>query len=311
MAIMGTNRKATATVVLAILLMAVFPLTQAQPLPEVTITVEDPGKVSTDDVEYTHVTVKGEVTVENFPLGAEVQINASTDTTPNWVLSVSPDSFTVDQGLDPVSAIINIDLRVPPRASTERETTLTVFANATGPGGFERFDEKGVPIEVRQFYGVRVDTNRTTSVDQGSNTTYRFRVTNSGNGPDNFTVSLTNGAALRAGGLNLTYNQNIYELGQDRAYAVLVEISASSEAKVTEAGQAGVDALFSVVSQGDSAKSAKFTLTIIVREGTPTNGGNGGNGDDGNDNPGFGSALVLMSLSIVVAIAIYRRRRRI
>ncbi len=305
---MGTYVKALATVALALLLLAALPVSQAQG-PEVTITVEDPGKVSTDDVNYTHVAITGEVTVDNFLLEAEVHINASTQTTPNWVMSVTPDSFTVDQGLEPTTEPFTIDLRVPPRTSAEGETILTVYANATGPGGFERNDEKQIPIQVRQFYGVRVDTDRTTSVDQGSETTHRFRVTNTGNGPDNFTVSLTNGAALRAAGLNLSYDENIYELGQDRAYAVLVEISASSEAKVTETGQAGVDAMFLVVSQGDTAMSAKFTLTLVVRESVPTNG-NGGNDDDGDENPGFGTSMVLLSLAIVVVVAALGRRRR-
>ncbi len=271
-------RKPTAP--LLVVLMAMLPLamqcTLAAPqLPGIAVTVEPVDPVESDPVEYVHVHTTATVTVTNFPLGADVNVNASAET---WVVSVSPTEFSVASGSTGAhEETINIDVRVPPRASAERDVILRVFANTTTPLGIEYSDEVETNLSVRQFFGLRLSTNATMSIDQGENLTNRLRITNTGNGLDNYTVTLNNGATLEAKGLTVTHDASVHEVGRDRIVSVIIEVTADAKADLGT-----VEALFTVRSQGDSTKMDTYTLTINVKEGTGGNGGNG-NGDDGSD----------------------------
>ena len=297
----------SAALLLVLLVPIVAPSGAAQGLPEITVEVEDVGDVKSDPVEFNHVTVKATITADNFIFGTTVNVNATTNN--YWLVTVSTTTIEVPQGNPShVTTNINVDVRVPPGADAGRPVTLTVFANATGPpplyNPYEGSDTTEITIE--QFYGLRATSNATIAVEQGENTTHRIRVTNTGNGPDNLTVALTNKAAVTNAGVSLGFDEEIFEVGPARTVSILVNVGVDKEATLGD-----VDAVFRVASKGDPTQSVSYTLTIRVDEGTGGNGGNGGNGNGDDDDGGligFGAIIAVVS---IVAIAIFFAGRRI
>lgn len=285
-----------------VLLMTLLPLAMqsgvAPPgLPALSVTVEDVSDVESDPVEYVHVHTTATVTVENFPLGATVIVNASAET---WVVVVSPTEFDVPSGTTMThQETINLDIRVPPRASAEEPVLLRVFANTTTTIGIEYADDATTNISVKHFFGLRLSSNGTLSVEQGKNLTHRMRVTNNGNGLDNYTISLNNEATLASKGLTVTYDESVHEVGRDRTVSVVIQAVASKDAEVGT-----VDALFTVRSDGDSTKSATYKLTINVREGEDGNGGNGGNGDTDPEDEGIGFYVGIGIIGVILVLFI-------
>lgn len=286
-----------------VLLMTLLPLAMqsgvAPPgLPALGVTVEDVSDVESDPVEYVHVRTTATVTAENFPLGATVNVNATAET---WVVEVEPTQFTVPSGSTAAyQETIELDIRVPPRASAERPVLLRVFANTTTPLGIEYSDEASTNVSVRQFFGLRLSSNGTMTVDQGDNLTSRMRITNTGNGLDNYTISLNNEATLMDAGLTVTYDESVHEVGRDRTVSVVVQVVAADDADLST-----TEALFTVRSEGDSTKTASWRLAITVREGEGGNGGNGGNGGDGDGSTGDGlSSNVVIGIVLVIVIMV-------
>ncbi len=285
-----------------------MPTAPAPPgLTSISVEVDDVGEVETDPVEFNHVLGKATVTVENIPLGGTAIVNASTNS--GWMVTVSPSEFDVPQGTTGHAERITLDIRVPAGASAENPVELTVFANITNALGIEYFGEGFVNITVEQYYGVRTSANGTMAVEQGKNLTHQIRVTNTGNGMDNFTVQLNNEAPLATKGLELVYDEAVFEAGKDRMVPIKVVVSAADTAVVGT-----VEALFTVRSKGDTTKSDTYKLTITVRKST--SGGNGGNGDptDGDEetsNRGLyiaGAILVVILVLIIVFVRIVKRR---
>jgi len=289
-------------IIILVLLLNLLPLAMmsgvaAPGLPALAVTVDDVSDVDSDPVEYVRVHTTATVTVENFPLGATVTVNATAET---WVVDVSPIEFTVSSGSTSAhKETINLDIRVPPRASAERDVELRVFANTTNTIGIEYSDEAITNISVRQFYGLRLSSNGTMSVEQAKNLTARMRITNIGNGLDNFTISLNNAATLSSAGLTLTYDESVHEVGRDRTVSVVIEVEAAEDADITT-----TEALFTVRSVGDTTKTASWRLAITVTKGDDNgNGGNGGNGGGEEEPDGLSTnALYGILLAIVILI---------
>lgn len=298
-----------------VLLLALLPLAMqsgvAPPgLPALSVTVEDVSDVTSDPVEYVHVHTTATVTIQNFPLGATVSVNATAET---WVVDVSPTTIKVPSGQTSAhEEIINLDIRVPPRASAERAVLLRVFANTTTTIGFEYADEAFTNISIKQFYGVRLSSNGTMSLDQGKNLTARMRITNNGNGEDNYTIALNNGATLSSKGLTVTHDESVHEVGRDRTVSVVIQVVASDDAYIGT-----VDALFTVRSVEDSSKTATWKLSITVNEGENGNGngGNGGNGGTGeeDDSRGFyiGIGIIVVVLVLFMIGWVFVRRAEV
>jgi hypothetical protein len=298
-----------------VLLMTLLPLAMqssvAPPgLPALSVTVEEVSDVESDPVEYVHVQTTATVTVENFPLGATVTVNATAET---WVVDVSPTEIEVPSGQTSAHAeIINLNIRVPPRASAERPVELRVVANTTTALGFEYEDVAFTNISIKQFYGVRLSSNGTMSLDQGKNLTARMRITNNGNGQDNYTIALNNGATLSSKGLTVTYDESVHEVGRDRTVSVVIQVLASNDADI-----GNVDALFTVRSVGDGSKSDTWMLSITIKEGENGNGGNGGNGNGGtgeeDDNRGFyiGIGIIVVVLVLFIVGWVFVRRAEV
>lgn len=298
----------TLLLLLSLVPMAIPTAPAAPGLPSVTVEVDDVGEVETDPVEYNHVLGKAMVTVANLPLGGTVNVNASTNS--GWMVTVSPSEFEVPQGTSPTEERINMDIRVPAGASAERPIELSVFANVTNALGFEYFGEGFVNITVEQYYGVRTSANGTMAVEQGKNLTHQIRVTNSGNGMDNFTVQLNNEATLAAKGLEVEYDEAAFEAGKDRMVPIKVVVSAADSADIGT-----VEALFTVRSRGDNSKSDTYKLTITVRKST--SGGNGGNGDppDGDDPTSdrglYIGAAILGVIAVLILVFFIKVKRRV
>lgn len=307
--------KAKVLTLTALLLLSLSPLidtgdeAEAAGLPAITVVVDKVNEVESDDVEFTHVFGKATITMENFSLGTTVNVNASTNSI--WKVTVSPKSIVVDQGDSSREEVVNLDISVPPRASAETEVTLTVLANTTyTPLGLDFSAQGTTNITVKQYYDVRVSTNGTMTLDQGKNLTHRLRVTNTGNGVDNFTVTLNNLATITAQGLEIDYDTTAHEVGRDRTVSVLISVSAADDAKV-----GAVEALFTVKSAGDPTKSATYRLTINVRESSGGNGGNGGNGGTGDETDDNRSTYIAIGfivgiLALIFAAAVYTSRKR-
>ena len=284
-----------------VLLMTLLPLAMqsgvAPPgLPTLSVTVEDVDEVDTDPVEYKHVRTTATVTIENVLLGATVHVNASAET---WLVDVEPKEFTIASGSTSAhTETINLDIRVPPKASAERAVELRVFANTTTTSSLQLEDSASTNITVRQYYGLRLNTNATMSLEQGKSLTARMRITNSGNGIDNFTISLNNGATLGTKGLTVDQNASAHEVGRERTVSIIIEVTAADDAKLETS-----EALFSVRSEGDGTKMATWQLSITVKE-ADDNGGNGGNGDtngEGEETSGL-SRNALIGIALVIAI---------
>ena len=287
-----------------VLLFALLPLAMqsgvAPPgLPALSVTVEDVSDVESDPVEYVHVHTTATVTIQNFPLGATVSVNATAQT---WVVEVSPTTIEVPSGQTSAhEETINLDIRVPPRASAEGDVLLRVFANTTTTLGFEFDDEAFTNISIKQFYGVRLSSNGTMSLDQGKNLTARMRITNNGNGQDNYTIALNNGATLSSKGLTVTHDESVHEVGRDRTVSVVIQVVAADDADIGT-----VEALLTVRSVGDNSKTATWKLLITVNEGEIGNG-NGGNGNGGTGEEdstrgfyiGIGIIVVVLVLFII------------
>ncbi len=297
-----------------VLLFALLPLAMqsgvAPPgLPALSVSVEDVSDVDSDPVEYVHVHTTATVTIQNFPFGATVSVNATAQT---WVVEVSPTTIEVPSGQTSAhEETINLNIRVPPRASAEGDVLLRVFANTTTTIGLEYEDEAFTNISIRQFYGVRLSSNGTMSLDQGKNLTARMRITNTGNGKDNYTISLNNGATLSSKGLTVTHDESVFEMGRDRTVSVVIQVVASDDAYIGT-----VAALFTVRSVGDNSKTAAWMLSITVKEGENGNG-NGGNGNGGtgeeDSNRGFyiGIGIIVVVLVLFMIAWVFVRRAEV
>ncbi len=284
-----------------------LPTVPAPPgFPSISVEVDDVGEVETDPVEFNHVMGKATVTVENIPLGGTAIVNASTNS--GWMVTVSPSEFDVPQGTTGHEKRITLDIRVPAGASAENPVELTVFANITNALGIEYFGDGFVNITVEQYYGVRTSANGTMAVEQGKNLTHQIRITNTGNGMDNFTVQLNNEATLATKGLELEYDEAAFEAGKDRMVPIKVVVSAADTAVVGT-----VEALFTVRSKGDNTKFDTYKLTITVRKST--SGGNGGNGDpiDGDEETsdrGLYIAGAILGVIVVLMIVFFMKVKR-
>jgi hypothetical protein len=286
-----------------VLLLALLPLAMqsgvAPPgLPSILVDVEDVDDVQTDPSDYRHISHTAEVTVANFPLGATVKVNASAET---WLVEVEPKEFTVASGQTSAHVeTINLDIQVPPKASAERAVELQVFANTTNAIGIEYSDTSFANITVRQYYGLRLNSNATMSLDQGKNLTARMRITNAGNGVDNYTISANNEATLSTKGITVEFDDEVHEVGRERTVSVIIEVQAADDAYIGT-----TDALFTVRSEGDSTKTAQWMVTINVKEGSGGNGGNGGNGDngDGTEDEGL-SQNTMIGIAIVILVIV-------
>ncbi|NIP37115.1 MAG: hypothetical protein GWN18_19240 [Thermoplasmata archaeon] len=294
--------RTNALTICLVLLMTLLPLTMlsgvAQPgLPALGVEIEPIDEVESDPVEFTHVKATATVTLENPPLlGTTVNVNATAET---WLVTVEPTSFDVAQGTTGVrEETINLDIRVPPKASAERPVELRVFANFTTTTGFPYEASDSFNITVFQFYGLRLNTNSTMSLDQGKNLTARMRITNTGNGVDNFTISLNNGATLGTKGITVEHDESVHEVGRERTVSVVIEVMAADDADLGE-----TDAIFTVRSEGDSTKTASWQVSITVKEGD-TNGGNGNGGNGDGDEDGGLSRNTLIGIVLVIIVLI-------
>ncbi len=256
--------RATPLTLILILLLAVLPLaissSLAEPgLPTLSVTIEPIGEVETDLMEYVQVQATANVSVSNFPLGALVNVTATAGT---WMVTVTPSSFEVPQGSTEHNETVSINIEIPPRASADRDMELRVFANTTTTQGIEYSDMAFTNISVKQYYGLKLSQNGTMVVHQGSNTTHRMRVSNMGNGIDDYNVTLTNQANITSKGLDVEHDEYIYELDENRVTSVAILVTAATDA---ETGT--VTAYFRVTSVGDTSKSMDYHVTITVVSG--------------------------------------------
>ena len=313
---MASDARWTARVIvmlalLGLLLAAAAPLVESAPplpIPYVEVELTAPNPVTIGPTDYEQVAVSGKVSYGNLRQGTTIEVNASTDN--YWAVEFEPTSATVLSNFEAGSFPVSIQVRVPPKAAVNRPAKLTLEAIATTPPPLplNYTDIVTVDVRVKQYYDLRLDTNHTQSVEQAKSVNNRWRVWNTGNGPDNFTIELTNAAEVSAKGLVLGFPARLADLGQERAESVSVAINASKEAAVGT-----VVAQFRVSSVADPTKAESYSLTIIVTQAQPTDGnGDGGDGDGNDDSPGPSAVAAVMVMAVLAALAVRggRRRRR-
>jgi len=295
-------------IIVLVLGAAAPPIESQGVLPHVTVTLTEPAPITIGTVDYEHVQVEGVVAYGNLPKNTVIDLAVTTDN--YWNVTISPTRVTVTASFPASGSFkVNMDVRVPAKASADRPGVLTVEAIATTPPPLS-INTSGMAstnIRVKQYYGLKLETNHTVAVDQARAVTNRFRVFNTGNGNDNFTIALTNGAEVNAKGLTFHFESAVLGLGQDRAFSVRIDINATKNATVGT-----TSATFRVTSQGDPTQTDTFTLSIIVRENTnPDDGGDGGGGDGKKKSPGTASLTALVALmAVAFALVATRRRRR-
>ena len=293
---------------LGLLLTFTAPLVPSQPpipIPYVEVELTAPDPVAIGPIDYEQVAVTAKVSYGNLRQGTTIDVNASTDN--YWAVEFAPKSATVPANFEAGSFDISIQVRVPPKAAANRPAKLTLEAVATTPPPLplNYTDYMTVDVRVKQYYGVRLDTNHTQSVEQSKSVNNRWRVWNTGNGPDNYTIELTNLAELSAKGIALGFSARIADLGQERAESISTAINASKDATVGT-----VVAQFRVSSQGDPTQVESYSLTIIVTEAKPTDGnGDGGDGNGDDDSPGPSAVAAVMVIAALAALAARHRRR--
>ena len=302
-----TARVIVVLAILGLLLTVAAPLVpSAPPLPipyvEVELTAPNPVTIGPDD--YEQVAVSGKVNYGNLREGTTIEVNASTDN--YWAVEFEPKTMIVGAGFGEDSIPIAIQVRVPPKAASNRPAKLTLEAIATMPPPLplNYTDYVTVDVGVRQYFGLRLDSNHTASVEQGKSVNNRWRVWNTGNGPDNFTIELTNAVEVSAKGLILGFPPRLADLGQERAESVSVAINATRNATVGT-----VVANFRVSSVGDPTKADSYSLTIIVTQSSSTDGNGDGDGGDGeDDSPGPTAAAAIIVIAALAALVARRRR---
>lgn len=302
-----TARVILVLAILGLLLTVTAPLVPSAPpfppIPYVEVALTAPSPVTIGPDDYEQVAISGTVSYGNLRQGTTIEINASTDN--YWAVEFEPKTATVPVNFEVGSLSVSIQVRVPPKAASNRPAKLTLEAIATTPPPLplNYTDYATVDVGVRQYFGLRLDSNHTASVEQGKSVNNRWRVWNTGNGPDNFTVELTNAAEVSAKGLSLGFPPRLADLGQERAESVSVAINATRNATVGT-----VVAKFRVSSVGDPTKADSYSLTVIVTQASSTDGdGDGDGGDGGDDSPGPTAAA---SVIVIAALAALVARRR-
>jgi beta propeller repeat protein len=254
--------RANALALYLILLLTFFSLVSfsgsAEPaLPTLSIIIQPIDEVETDPVEYMPVQTTAIIWLSNFPLGATVNVNATAE---YWEVIVTPSIFKVPQGASEYNETVSIDLSVPPKASAERDVELSVFATATNPIGFEFYDEAITNVSVKQYYGLSLSPNDSVTVNPEEYIDHTIVLTNTGNGIDNYTVVLTNQDTIASWGLEVYYTESLNELGRAGIKMVGIFIDVSTYAEI-----GSVNAIFRVISEGDSSKTMDYTLSITVQ----------------------------------------------
>ncbi len=309
---MGPEARWTARVIvilalLGLLLTTVAPLVPSQPpipIPYVEVALTTPDPVTIGPTDYEQVAVTGKVTYGNLRQGTTIDINASADN--YWAVEFEPKSATVPTNFATGSIDVAIQVRVPPKAAANRPAKLTLEAVATTPPPLplNYTDFMTVDVRAKQYYGVRLDSNHTQSVEQAKAVNNRWRVWNTGNGPDNYTIELTNAAELSSKGLTLGFPARIADLGQERAESLSTAINASQDATIGT-----VVAQFRVRSVGDPTMAEAYSLTIIVTKGqAPDGNGDGGDGDGKDDSPGPTAVATVITIASLAALVARRRR---
>ena len=222
----------------------------------ISVTIEPIDEVESDPVEYVMVQVMVNVRVSNFTAGKFVTVKAWADTRE---LDVTPSHFEVPEGSTEHTETVSMDIEIPPKTSADENIKLSVSAYGRNAQGINYSDRASTNISVKQYYGLRLSQNSTMALEQDNNTTHYISVSNTGNGFDNYTVTLTNRAMITSKGLELEYLEDIYELGKDGMISVPILVTAAIDARLGT-----VTADFQVTSLGDPSKSVDYHVIISV-----------------------------------------------
>lgn len=304
-----------------VLLMLAAALPQAQGAPfaptfpavYVNITPLEPVDVSADGEQ--NITANGTVSVTLFSF-VETRVNLTAEVHDTfWSAEIAPISVTLT-GSGTIPFTVNIT--VPGHAPAGTATVLFVNANVSTtnyPVGRD-FDNQ-TPIPILQYYGVALTAATPSSPERfdaaaAAETSFAFRLQNTGNGADSFEISVLNLAELQASGISVDIPSPVSGVGkgvtviQSGKVTLPPSVALQDFPLQIQASSAGA------LGKGLTATGAT-TKTIHAVAALP-DGGNNGTGNNTTEPPkgflpGMSVPLAVGALGVAAVAAAWRRLR--
>jgi hypothetical protein len=311
----------------ALLLLAPAAATAAPipPLPQVDVRLDEVPPVDVNKETSTDIVVNGSVNITGVPavVAVSVALNVSVLSS-YWPATITPQRENLTGSGD---VPFTVTVTVPPRAPADSATTLQVVANVSAYGVGRDFTGD-TPIPIVQFYNVELDPAVPNTqparfdAQAGGETSFSFRLRNTGNGRDSFEVRVTNSAELQGLGITTDLSSPITGVASGVTVVVTGSVSLPATLALGDYGLALEALSTGAVSSGTQAVgTAQKTIHAIAADPGPGNGnGNGGGGGNGNDTgekpsggflPAPGAMAAVGALAAVaVACAVGRRPRR-
>ncbi len=239
-------------------------------------------------------TFHGTVTVQMPTLrGAQVTLTSSTDI--GWVSSISPSTFTLDNGQ---TGSFTVTVVVPQGTPSTQAGNIVVNGRAVA-NGLQAMDEAQALITVKAYFRVALDSARPkVETAPGGSARFSLRLTNAGNGIDSFALQLANQDELRKQGWFLSSSvtsSGKIAPGEFRTVTIIMTAPASFSPYVDR------ETTLHIKARSEGAKQANQTAEVdfpLVAKET------------GVSATGSGAVALVAVIIAVGAFVLLRRRRR-
>jgi hypothetical protein len=290
------------------------------PLPQVTVRLDTVEPVDVNHDGDTVVVVNGTVNI-TAPSFVEVGVALNVSVLSlYWPAEVDPHRGNLTGSGD---VPFTVTVSVPARAAADAAAVVQVVANVSAYGiGRDFTGDTTIPIV--QFYGVALEpavplTSPTTFDAQvGADTSFSFRLQNTGNGKDSFEVRVANAAELQNLGITTDLGSPITNVASGVKVVVTGSVHLPSTLALGDF-QLNLEALSTgAVSDGSQAVASTQKVIHAVEAPPGPDPGNGGNGGDGNGtggpsegSPGLGAVEAVAAVgAVALAAGAVRRVRR-
>jgi hypothetical protein len=236
----------------------------------------------------------GTVTVQMPSLrGAQVTLASSTDI--GWVSSISPSSFTLDNGQ---TGSFTVTVIVPQGTPSTQAGNIVVNGRAVA-NGLQAMDDAQALITVKTYFRVTLDAARPkVETAPGGSARFSLRLTNAGNGIDSFALRLANQDELRKQGwflsISITSSGKIAP-GEFRTVTIIMTAPASFSPYVNRETTLYIKARSEGARQAN--QTAELDFPLVARE-------------TGVSATGSGAVGLVIAVIAVGAFVLIRRRRR-
>ncbi|MBS3816108.1 MAG: carboxypeptidase regulatory-like domain-containing protein [Candidatus Thermoplasmatota archaeon] len=169
-----------------------------------------------------------------------------------WDIEFSPKTFELEAG---DSRSVNIEVQVKDNASVDHPPIQFTLDSMNS----EKMEEKELPIDVRQFYGVELSSDVINKRYGRGTITYSVNITNTGNGKDRYNIRVDNREKLRDQGWSVSVKEqtnNISDLQSKEIEVTLEAISSKPKENIRVEVQA----------YSDLQNSATDTVSIRINQ---------------------------------------------